>query len=66
MPTLLAWAENDPNQPWGKSGKLLHSFIKHAQVEFLPEAGHFFQLEKPKEYAQLLMKWRDSFNSINQ
>lgn len=65
MPTLLAWAENDPNQPWEKSGKQLHSFIQHAQVEFLPEAGHFFQLEKPTEYAQLLMRWRDSYNPIN-
>jgi 2-hydroxymuconate-semialdehyde hydrolase len=65
MPTLLAWAENDPNQPWEESGKQLYSLIQHAQIEFLPEAGHFFQLEKPTEYAQLLMRWRDSHNSIN-
>lgn len=58
MPTLLAWATDDPNQPWEESGQKLKSLIKHSDVAFIDDAGHFFQLEKASEYANVLHKWR--------
>jgi len=57
IPTLLAWAKNDPNQPWEVSGKWLQDAIPHAEVRLLDNAGHFFQLEKADEYAAQLVCW---------
>ena len=44
MPTLLAWATDDPNQPWEESGQKLKSLIKHSDVAFIDDAGHFFSI----------------------
>ncbi len=58
LPTLLAWAEDDPNQPWEKSGQYLQSLLPNPEVKYLPNAGHFLQLDQPKEYANLLLNWK--------
>jgi pimeloyl-ACP methyl ester carboxylesterase len=57
-PTLILWAADDPelSPSWGK--KLFDEIPGAKQFELIPFCGHFWQEEKPLEFASLI---RDFF-----
>jgi len=65
-PTLLAWATGDVNQPWDPIGTHLLNKMPDADIVHLVDAGHFFQLEKPAQYAEKLMNWHSRRKASNQ
>lgn len=55
-PTLILFGEHDKVVPVGNA-ELLHQQIPNSQVKILPEAGHFFPIEKPHIAAQAIFKF---------
>ena len=55
-PTLILFAEHDKVVPVGNA-KLLHQQIPNSQIKILPEAGHFFPIEKPRAAAQAIVEF---------
>lgn len=63
QPTLIVFGDKDmliPNRYFNPTltteavGKIALENIKHATLEFIPDAGHFVQFEKPKEVNTLI------------
>lgn len=66
QPTLVIFGDKDmliPNRYFNPTltteavGKIALENIKHATLEFIPDAGHFVQFEKPKEVNVLIQKF---------
>ena len=55
-PTLILFGEHDKVVPVGNA-KLLHQQIPNSQIKILPEAGHFFPIEKPRAAAQAIFEF---------
>lgn len=56
VPTLLVWGENDVITPL-KEGILLHQLIEGSKLHVEREAGHFVNLERPKQIAAVMQKF---------
>ena len=55
-PTLVITGEGDPLIP-AENSRLIASRIPGAQLQILPDASHFFWIEKPKETAAALIRF---------
>ena len=55
-PTLVITGDNDPLIP-PENSRLIASRIPGAQLEILPDASHFFWIEKPRETADALIRF---------
>ncbi len=55
-PTLVIAGDNDPLIP-PENSRLIASRIPGAQLEILPDASHFFWIEKPRETADALIRF---------
>jgi pimeloyl-ACP methyl ester carboxylesterase len=54
MPTLLVWGERDPIIPvW--HGRRAQQLMPGSELEILPEAGHFPQLDEPGRFAAVVL-----------
>ncbi|MEK7161620.1 MAG: alpha/beta hydrolase [Patescibacteria group bacterium] len=53
-PTLIIFGENDNETPV-EFGEKMHSLISNSRFEILPDAGHFSFLDKPEEFAKVLI-----------
>ncbi|MGH8529280.1 MAG: alpha/beta fold hydrolase [Nevskiales bacterium] len=53
QPTLIVWGKNDRSHCKTDMASTLR-YAPHAQLVYLPETGHFPELERPKEFANLL------------
>jgi pimeloyl-ACP methyl ester carboxylesterase len=53
-PTLILWARDDPylSPSWGR--KLLDDIPGAERMEIIPSCGHFWQEERPAEFASLI------------
>ena len=68
QPTLVIFGDKDmliPNRYFNPTltteavGKIALENIQHATLEFIPDAGHFVQFEKPKEVNALIQQFVD-------
>lgn len=59
IPTLIVWASHDRFQPWGTVGVRLRALLPEADADIIDQAGHFVVMERPAEYAETLVRWRD-------
>ncbi|WP_190246194.1 alpha/beta fold hydrolase [Gelidibacter gilvus] len=68
QPTLVIFGDKDmliPNRYFNPTltteavGKIALENIPHATLEFIPDAGHFVQFEKPKEVNALIQQFVD-------
>ena len=55
-PTLVIAGEGDPLIP-AENSRLIASRIPGAQLVLLPDASHFFWIEKPQETADALIRF---------
>ena len=53
-PTLIIFGENDNETPV-EFGEKMHSLISNSRFEILPDTGHFSFLDKPEEFAKVLI-----------
>ena len=67
MPTLLYWAENDPQAPAMKNGVAFYNILaaKHPNVRMLivNKAGHFHFREYPEEFNANVIHFIDYWNA---
>ena len=58
-PTLIIWAADDHelSPSWGK--KLFEDIPGAYQFELIPFCGHFWQEEKPEDFALLISQFLD-------
>ena len=56
-PVQLLWAMDDPNQPWTGPGQQLAKGFKQPRIDQLPQAGHFWPLEKAQAGVEALLNW---------
>ena len=55
VPTLIVWGEDDRIIPVG-AGLRTHDAIAGSRLEVLPQCGHMPHIEKPDEFAKLVME----------
>jgi pimeloyl-ACP methyl ester carboxylesterase len=56
MPSMLIWGESDPIIP-ADHGRNAHAMMPGSRLELLEGVGHFPQLERPYQFAQLLAEF---------
>jgi len=56
-PRLLLWGEKDRFLPVHRDARGLQRFLPGADLEVLPDAGHFAPLERPRAWARRLLEW---------
>jgi pimeloyl-ACP methyl ester carboxylesterase len=59
MPSLVIWGERDPIIPV-KHGRAAHGAMPGSELELLPRAGHFPQIEEPVRVATILREFIES------
>jgi pimeloyl-ACP methyl ester carboxylesterase len=55
-PTLILFGEHDKVVPVGNA-ELLHQQIPNSQIKILPNAGHFFPIEKPHAATEAIVEF---------
>ncbi|HLF78461.1 MAG TPA: alpha/beta hydrolase, partial [Dehalococcoidia bacterium] len=56
VPTLIVWGEEDQVIPV-ECGELWRSSIRGAELQVIPDCGHWPHYEKPQELAQIVSRF---------
>ena len=56
LPSLIVWGANDPIIPV-EHGLAAHKAMPGSRFEVFDDVGHFPQLERPREFSDLMREW---------